>query len=177
MNFAELVKKIRTEQALQDEVPAFDPANGNENAKFLFLLEAPGPQAVKTGRISFENPDPSARNFRRQLAEAGIGREEIAIWNVVPWYIGNASKTSIRAANRNDIKAGMKYLPLLVASMPNLRCIVLVGGAARQAHMFLSRVTTARIVSCHHPSARALNNNPQAEGENIELFRFIKETT
>lgn len=177
MNFADLVNRIRAEQNLTAEVPGFDPKNGNERAKYLFLLEAPGQKAVQTGQISFDNPDPTARNFRAQLAEAGIAREEIAVWNVVPWYIGNEAGTSIRAANGSDLRAGIAYLSPLVSAMLDLRCILLVGGAARQAHMFLSRVVTARIVSCHRPSARVLNVNPEAAKENIELFRFVKATT
>jgi len=177
MNFATLVNQIRAERNLTSRVPGFDPKNGNERAKYLFLLEAPGPKAVETGQISFDNPDPSAKNFRKQLAAAGINREEIAVWNVVPWYIGNEGGTSIRAATVQDIRAGIEYLARVVSAMPNLCCIVLVGGAARRAHMFLSRVTKARIVSCHHTSARVLNHNPAAANENIEIFRFVKETT
>ena len=177
MNFTDLVARIRTERNLTSEVPGFDPKNGNEHAKYLFLLEAPGPKAVQTGQVSFENPDPSARNFRKQLHEAGITREEIAIWNVVPWYIGDGAGTSIRAVTSSDVRAGIEYLTPLVSAMPNLRCIVLVGGAARKVHVFLSSVTPARIVSCHHTSARVLNVNQHAANENIEIFRFLKATT
>ena len=177
MKFADLVTRIRTERNLTREVPGFDTENGNERAKYLFLLEAPGPKAVQSGRISFDNPDPSARNFREQLAAAAIDRKEIALWNVVPWYIGNEAGKSIRAASASDMRDGIGYLVPLIEAMPNLRCIVLVGGAARQAHMFLSRKTTARIVTCHHPSARVLISNPEAAKENIEVFRFVKATT
>ena len=177
MNFANLVNRIRTERNLTSDVPGFDPENGNESAKFLFLLEAPGPKAVQSGQISFTNEDPSARNFREQLAAAGITRKEIALWNIVPWFICNEERTSIRPASGKDVRAGIEYLAPLVSAMPNLRCIVLVGGAARQAHMFLSHVTTARIVTCHHPAARVLNVNPEAANENIEIFRFVKATT
>src|ERR1039457_5717737 len=123
MNFADLVNQLRTDRQLTREVPSFDPKNGNESAKLLFLLEAPGAQAVKSGLISFDNPDPSAHNFRNQLEKAGIGREEIALWNIVPWYIGNKESTSIRAAKGSDIEAGIKYLAPLVSAMPNLRCV------------------------------------------------------
>lgn len=177
MSLSNLVHRIRAERNLKQEVPDFDPQNGNEKAKYLFLLEAPGRKAVQTGYISFENPDPTARNFRDQLAEAGIIRAEIALWNIVPWYIGNADGTAIRAATSADISDGIVYLKPLVSLMPKLKCVVLVGGAARQAHMFLSRVTTARVVCCHHPSARVLNVNPNAARENVEIFRFIKSTT
>ncbi|MBI5331850.1 MAG: uracil-DNA glycosylase [Betaproteobacteria bacterium] len=165
------------ERNLTSTVPGFDPKNGNERAKYLFLFEAPGPKAVQSGRVSFENPDPSARNFREQLEASGITREEIAIWNVVPWYIGNSAGTAIRAANGNDIRAGSQYLELLLSAMQNLRCIFLVGGAARRAHMLLSRLTTVRIVTCHHSSARVLIANSRAAKENIEVFSFVKETT
>lgn len=177
MTVTEIVELIKTDRRLGKEVPGFDPNNGNEKAKFLFLLEAPGPKAVESGRISFENRDPSAKEFRKELAVAGINRSEIAIWNIVPWYIGKTDGSAIRAANGDDVRNGMKYLPLLLDAMPNLKCIVLVGGAARRAHMFLSRLTTARIVSCHHPSMRVVNSNPKVPEENIELFRYIKATT
>lgn len=177
MTFGEIVELIKTENHLCNEVPGFDPKNGNEKARYLFLLEAPGPKAVESRQISFDNPDPSAREFKNQLEAAGIARDEIAIWNVVPWYIGNSDASAIRAATREDIQDGMRYLPVLLKAMPNLKCIVLVGGATRRTHMFLSRLTTARIVSCHHPSLRAVNSNPKVSEENIELFRFIKATT
>lgn len=177
MSFELLVTEIRKSLGLSSEVPGFDPKNGNEQAKFLFLMEAPGPKAIESGIISFENPDPTARNFQKQLATAGITREEIAVWNIVPWYVGNIAGTAIRAATSQDIRAGIEFLSPIILAMPNLCCVVLVGGAARQAHLFLSRTTKARIVSCHHPSARVLNLNPAAANENIEIFRFIKVTT
>jgi len=178
LSFADLVNRIRKEKILLREVPGFDPKNGNEQAKYLFLLEAPGPKAIQSGQISFDNEDPSARNFRNQLDKAGIAREEIALWNVVPWYIGNETGTSIRGANGDDVYTGIDYLIPLISVMPNLRCIILVGGAARRAHISLSRFTAARIVSCHHPSAKVINaNHPEKDKENIEVFRFIKATT
>ena len=87
MAFSELVDHIRLDQGPGREVPGFDPENANEQARYLFLLEAPGPKALQTGYVSLNNPDPSARNFRRQLSKAGIEAQEIAIWNVVPWYL------------------------------------------------------------------------------------------
>jgi uracil-DNA glycosylase len=56
-----LVDRIRAEQGLGREVPGFDPLNGNENARFLFVLEAPGPKAVARGIISFDNEDQTAK--------------------------------------------------------------------------------------------------------------------
>ena len=178
MNFSALVDQIRRENpSKKDIIPGFDPSNGNEKAQFLFLLEAPGPQALhrgdQTGMVSLDNSDPSARNLRDQLAEAGIGREEIAIWNIVPWYIGNDSRTAIRAANSNDVNAGKRYLKPLISAMPNLRCIVLVGQVARKTHLDLSHITKARILTCHHTSARGMIK-PEATQKNVAIFRNMK---
>lgn len=135
---SELVERIRSDMNLTVEVPGFDPMNGNEQARFLFVLEAPEAKAVKTGCISFDNPDQTARNFKAHLTGAGIERADIAIWNIVPWYLGNQEGTRIRAATAADTKQGLKYLSAVIDSMPKLHAIVLVGGAARQAHVHLS---------------------------------------
>ena len=169
-----LVDRIRAEQQLGREVPAFDPDNGNETAKYLFILEAPGPKAVETGIVSFENPDQTARNLRDQLEQAQINRKDIAVWNIVPWYVGNEERTQIRAVQRDEVTLGTHYLKQLLKLLPNLRCIVLVGGAARKAHVPLSAATAVRILSCHHPSPRAMNLLPSAKVENIEVFKFMR---
>ena len=177
MSLSKLVQQIRTDRNLTTQVPDFDPNNGNESAKYLFLLEAPGPRAVVSGKISFDNQDPTAANFREQLSEAGVARADIVIWNIVPWYIGNPDSAVIRAAGQQDINEGITYLKQLLSCLPQLKCIVLVGGAAKRAHLHLSSTTTARLVCCHHPSARVMNVNPNASQENIEIFRLIQTTT
>ncbi len=177
MNLSAVVEKIRDEHCRPEDVPGFDPKNGNEKAMFLFLFEAPGAKALETGYVSFDNPDPTARNFKQQLEEAGIQRKEIAVWNTVPWYIGNQSKSSIRAAKKQDIQAGISYLQSVVEAMPDLKCIVLVGSAARRAHVFLSQITDARILSCHHTSAKVMNANPRASEENVRVFHYMKQTS
>ncbi len=157
---------------LSDEVPNFDPQNGNESARILFVLEAPGKNAVKTGFISFENPDQTAKNFREQLKRAGIDRSEIAIWNIVPWYLGDGKK--IRSAGVSDVKMGLKYLGDLINNLKELEFIVLVGGPARRALVYLSHKTDVRILGCHHPSPKVVNNYPEMVEENILVFRAIK---
>jgi uracil-DNA glycosylase len=171
-NLHKFVNKIRKENGLSEEVPDFDPLNGNENARILFVLEAPGAKAVKTGYISYDNPDQSARNFRDQLRKAGIDRSEIAIWNIVPWYLGDGKK--IRAAGVSDVLKGLNYLYDLIRILQKLEFIVLVGGAARRAHTFLSHKVNIRILGCHHPSPKVVNNNPNMAKENILVFNMMK---
>ena len=151
-NLNQFVQKIRKEMDLTEEIPHFDPQNGNEKARVLFILEAPGRKAVKSGLISFENPDQSARNFREQLKKANIKRSEIALWNIVPWYLGDSNK--IRPAGVRDIKMALKYLSQLIKNLSDLKFIVLVGEKARRAHVYLSHKTDVMILSCHHPSPK-----------------------
>jgi len=174
MNFTDLVEQIRIDRNATSEVPAFDPANGNERARLLLLMEAPGPRAVGSGIVSFDNPDPSARNLKVQLERANIARDDIALWNIVPWYIGTGAR--IRAAATSDIIESRQYLPPLLSAMPNLRCVFLIGGAARKAHIFLSRLTVARIVTCHHSSNRVQIANSEAAQENVAIFTFVRST-
>jgi uracil-DNA glycosylase len=169
-----IVERIRSEQQLSREVPDFDPQNGNENARFLFVLEAPGPRAVASGFLSLDNDDQTAKNFLAQLTAADLRPADIALWNVVPWYLGNAEGTKIRGARSTDVKQGLQYLTAVAAKIKNLHCIVLVGGAARQAHIHLSHNTTAHILSCHHPSPKVQNTVAGAAEENIAVFRFMQ---
>lgn len=168
-----LVERIRSEQGLGREVPTFDPPNGNENARFLFILEAPGPKAVASGFVSLDNDDLTAKNLRAQLERAGIQRADLALWNVVPWYLGNAEKTKIRGAKSSDVRRGLEYLTDVVVAIKHLECIVLVGGAARQAHIHLSHHTRAHILSCHHPSPKVQNTVIGAAEENVSVFRYM----
>jgi uracil-DNA glycosylase len=174
-SLSDFVKDIRKERKLDREVPDFDPRNGNEQAKYLLVLEAPGPKALDSGCVSFDNPDRTASNLKSQLHEAKVKREEIAIWNIVPWYIGNEGCNQIRAANRDDFIDGLPYLLKIVERLPNLRCVVLIGGVARRAHVALSITTTARILSCHHTSPRVMRPGCSEEGENIEVFRKMQQ--
>jgi uracil-DNA glycosylase len=157
------VDRIRSVRALGDKIPYFDPCDGGVHADVLFLLEAPGARAVSSGFISRDNPDPSARNFRKLLAEAAIPRERSILWNIVPWYIG--TDTRIRPATRLDIQAGAAYLPTLLGLLPELRAVVLVGRKAQRARGLVARLTKARIFELLHPSNQVVTCWPERRKE------------
>ena len=69
---------------------------------------------------------------------------------------------------------GLKYLDELINILKKLEFIVLVGGAARRAHTFLSHRVKIRILGCHHPSPKVVNNNPSMVDENILIFSMMK---
>lgn len=65
-------------------IPLPDEKNGSIGAKILFLLERPGRVGTgKSGRISFENVDPTAEFFRDLFFSIGIDRKDIFITNAV----------------------------------------------------------------------------------------------
>jgi uracil-DNA glycosylase len=172
--FLTALRSVRPESR---DVPGFDPRNGNLNAKFLLVLEAPGPGAVASGFVSIENEDPTAKNLKKLLADSSISPDEIVIWNVVPWYCGNEEKTKIQPPSTQEMEIGIDFLCKLVLLLKNLEAIVLVGGSARKAHIRLSAKTRVRILSCHHPSQRVINVSKSAMIENQAVFAFLRATT
>jgi len=152
-------------------IPDFDPWDGGVTAEILYLLEAPGAQAVASGFVSRNNPDETAKNFFELNREAGIPRELSVTWNIVPWYIGSGKR--IRAATREDISSGSKSLERLLRLLPTLRAVVLVGRKAERAAGIISRACPdVRIFRSPHPSPLFVNNAP---GNRDRILRTLRE--
>ncbi len=147
----EYVDSLRRQFGKKKEIPYFDPSDGGVHARILFILEAPGPQAVESGFCSIDNPDPSARNFGELLREAELSRDHVALWNVVPWYIGDGER--IRPVNLADIKMALPYLRKLIDLLPGLRAVVYVGRKAQRAAALLE--VPQSVTVCHSPSQQS----------------------
>lgn len=114
-NFFEQYRK-QCEKCNHDKkvvIPANDPANGQHGDKIdiLFVNERPGPTAVKTGFVSPENPDESARRFKR-LFEKVFGskyRKKIFITNAVLWC-PNVKKYKNKTPTLSEIKSSSDIL-------------------------------------------------------------------
>jgi len=140
-------------------------------AELLYLLEAPGAKAVRSGFISRNNPDETAKNFFELNQAAGIPRERTAIWNIVPWYIG--TEIRIRAAARADIEAGIPSLIRLLTLLPKLRAVVLVGRKAERAASVVSQLRPGvRVLRSPHPSPLFINN---ARGNRERILNILRE--
>ncbi len=124
---ADHVRRMREEGG--GFVPDFDPLDGGIAARLLFLLEKPGPRVVSpdgVGFVSRNNPDPTARNCRAFMLEAGIDRRQVAIWNIVPWWNGTMAITA------GECRAGAAALRIILGLFPGLRGVVLVGNRAAE---------------------------------------------
>lgn len=159
-------------------IPYFDPWDGGINAECLFLLEAPGGNAVASGFISRNNNDETAKNFFILNREAGLPRERTITWNIIPWYIG--TETKIRAANNKDIADGIPHLLSLLKLLPKLRVVVLLGRKAEQAESYFSSMKPEmKIFRSPHPSPLYVNNAPGNKDRILKVLldvaKFVQE--
>lgn len=149
------VADLRREAGSGFYIPDFDPWDGGVDAELLFLLEAPGAKARDSGFVSRNNPDETAKNIFVISTEAGIDRAKTALWNTVPWYIG--TETNIRPAKLIDIEAGLSPLPRLLALLPRLKAVVLLGKPAERAAVHFA--DPVRVFKSPHPSPMFINRN------------------
>lgn len=152
-------------------IPFFDPCDGGVLAKALFLLEAPGPKAIDSTFVSRNNPDPTAKNLCGFLADAHISRSATLIWNVVPYYVGEAGK--VRAVNKQDLQRSQPFLEELIGLLPNLMVVVLMGKKTQQMAKVIRAHTDVPIISTHHPSARVFNVWPEKRAEVNEVLKVM----
>ena len=154
------VRRLRAQVGQSYDVPYFDPADGGVEADCLFLLEAPGPKAVKSGFVSRNNPDETAKNFFLLNREAGIDRKRTIVWNIVPWYVGSGTK--IRPTNAIDLSTARPALSTLLSLLPRLHSIVLVGRkAASERSAIAALAPSARLHAIPHPSPMFVNRSPK----------------
>lgn len=104
-------------------------------ARILILLEAPGRRSALEGGSNFvspDNDDETAKHMWELLRDAGIDRgRDIVTWNVVPWYIGDGTK--IRPTRSSDLDEARQATMDLLALLPSVRVVVLLGQAASRA--------------------------------------------
>ena len=144
-------------------VPFFDPADAGVAARLLVLMEAPSRRGIENGFVSVDNPTPTGRRMREEMAKADIRPEDRVIWNVVPWYLGDGSKA--RNPTIAERKAGARHLEGLVPLLPKLRCVLTLGVAAREGWRSLG--SPLFHVAAPHPSNTNLCARPWA----LEEFR------
>lgn len=161
------------------EVPDFDPMDGGESAKALFLFEKPGPMTsvdrggvrIGSGFISRDNDDPTAEITFRFMQEAGLDRSITTVWNMVPWWNGT------RVITAGELRAGMGALDRLLNLLPDLRVVVLVGRKAGRARSHIEK-RGLPVLESVHPSPIVRASRPAAwhdiPAKWAEAIRYIR---
>ena len=77
----------------------------------LFLHENPGRRATSeresgSGSISADNNDETAANFFRMRDQAGLPRDQLVSWNVVPWYQPHGERTANAPCPASRVSSG-----------------------------------------------------------------------
>ncbi|MFQ2158013.1 uracil-DNA glycosylase [Aeromonas hydrophila] len=156
----QFVRDLREKMGAEAAIPYFDPWDAGVQAEVLFLLEAPGPKAKNSGFISMNNPDETAKNVFEMTHAIDLDRRRILLWNTVPWYIGSGQR--IRAANTKDIRQGIDSLAQLLALLPCLQAVVLVGKKAQKVEKHIRAVAPQlNIFTSPHPSPMFVNRKPE----------------
>ncbi len=154
-------------------IPKPDTENGFEGVKIIFINERPGRVGpAKSGRISFENEDPTARWFRELFALTGIDRKDIFITNACLYYPADVNYKD-RSPGTRELKCCAPILkdqierikPQLIVPLGNiaLKALRYVFPESRQLERFklkhsirsLITDTTPPVYPVYHTSARA----------------------
>lgn len=108
-----------------------------------------------SGFISSDNNDVTAENLWRARQSSGLV-DGVLIWNIVPWYLGPASKKPKSA----DLQEGASYLRELIAILPELHTVVTLGNFPRRGWSRFGRPGIGlgiRTIESWHPSPLAMN--------------------
>jgi uracil-DNA glycosylase len=142
-------------------VPDVDPNDGGTRARALFLMETPGPKAVTSGFVSRDNPDQSAGNMAKSLIDARFAREDVVLWNVLPWCISTEEKS--RNPTTAELWEARSDTEEFIAALPKLRVIVFCGRKAQRARKFIRVPPTVGVIETFHTGAQAYNRPHQRD--------------
>ncbi|MBY0336922.1 MAG: uracil-DNA glycosylase, partial [Acetobacteraceae bacterium] len=152
--------RARIEAATGRPVPGFDPRDGGTGARLLLLLETPGPRTRPGDLVTRDKPTPTGSNLRRFLGEAGLAREDMILWNAVPWLI-HAEGARNRAPRAAELRAGLGFLPGLLDALPRLRVAVLAGRFAAAAEPVIAAARPElAVLRMPHPSPTIVCTSP-----------------
>ena len=170
----QFVTQLRGQMGSEAHIPDFDPWDGGVDAEILFLLEAPGPKAKSSGFVSRNNPDETAKNLFELTQSAQIPRQQVVVWNVVPWYIGKENGR-IRPAMSGDFASAASALNALLLLLKQVNTIVFMGKKAARvkADIELWHPGKYRFVETPHPSPMCLNRSKSRRNLIVDEFQKI----
>ncbi len=148
-------------------VPYFDPAEAGTGARVLVVMEAPGPMTNSgnrrpgSGFVSVDNDDQTAKNCWTLRDEVGLDETRALHWNIVPWYLGPASKKP----TARDLAEGAAALRSLMRILRDLRVVMVAGRMAQTGwakHVAPDLPSSdLLVIESWHPSPLCLNSHPE----------------
>lgn len=175
--FDEIEKEIRSNHPnLNIYVPRPDPKNGKEKIDILFVNERPGRiGTTKSGYVSFDNDDPTAKQFKELFKLLKISREKIFITNACLWIPHDSdyrdTPPSISELKEGDVwfKEQLTLLePKLIIAVGKsaLRALKVIFPDSKQLKKYtlkkdigeLIRDTNPLIYPVYHTAARVRNS-------------------
>jgi hypothetical protein len=101
---------------------------------------------VGSGLISRDNDDPTAEATFHFMRNARVPRTSTVTWNTVPGWNGTRRITS------DELKEGIRDLYELLALLPKVRTIVLVGRKAERSEASIRELGPYALFKSPHPS-------------------------
>jgi uracil-DNA glycosylase family 4 len=181
-------------------IPESDSKNSKGNIKIMFINERPGPKTKETDKVSFSNPDPTAKLFK-YLFEKTFGlkfRRHIFITNSIIW-VPEEEKSKNYKPTKKELRDN---LPILREQIKEIKpkLIISLGNSALYSlkHLYkgeskkLSRYTLKKnigeeigdtpipIYPIYHTSSLAQKTRKKAQQEsdwlemNKRIRKFIK---
>lgn len=128
-----LVARIADETG--EHVPAVDPESGGVDSRILVLRRDPRCSAVRgPAMTSVHRDDPASGNLLVCLEAAGLTVGDVLFWHVVPWWIDDPARSDgARRSPAQQARRAAPYLAAIVALLPRLRAVVLLGRDTEQA--------------------------------------------
>ncbi|QXC61730.1 hypothetical protein KSP35_02475 [Aquihabitans sp. G128] len=154
-------------------VPWFDPADGGVDATILWLLGAPGPKSTKehggSGIASCDNDDATAANTWQARVDAKVDRRRVVHGSITPYVSGSAKA---RPPEPGDVGDPGPLLAELLALLPNVRCVILAGAAAKASWTAHRPDDFAgAVIDCPHPSPTNWNTRPATRTAVVDAWR------
>ena len=144
-------------------VPWFDPDEAGVRASILILLQDPGAAgARRSGFVSPDNDDQSAKIMRRLLQDAGVNRAcEVVTWNAISWADDKPTD--------GDRCLRRRALRVLRSLLPELRVAVILGDKAIIEWQLAQVDPDLPVYTAPHPK----NRNKPVEKRDAEITEAL----
>lgn len=121
-----------------------------------------------------DNDDPTVQTVFELTQQAGVYREWVATWNIVPWYVGDGER--IRGVRPDEIEEGREHLRRLLVLLPDLRVVVTMGEPAAVGWSSLaSQYPLITTLTSWHASRLALNGHPERKAHLLATLHLAQQ--